>query len=80
MIIDIFLSIGVLWLGFKIVTLRELFSVVVYFIVFGMMLGVVWARVGAFDLALAEVALGSGITGALLLDSIIFLRNKKGDI
>ncbi|QOG13154.1 Na(+)/H(+) antiporter subunit B [Arcobacter sp. FWKO B] len=77
-IIDILLSFGLLWLSFRIVTAQDLFNVVVYFIVFGMILALIWVRLGVFDLALAEVALGSGITGALLLDTITFLKTKKG--
>jgi energy-converting hydrogenase B subunit D len=77
MIIDIFLSCGLLWLAFRMVNTNNIFNVAVYFIVFGMILALVWVRLGAFDLALAEVALGSGITGALLLDTITFLKNQK---
>ena len=77
MIIDIFLSFGLLWLAFRMVQTNNLFNVTVYFIVFGMILALVWVRLGAFDLALAEVALGSGITGALLLDTITFLKSQK---
>lgn len=74
MIVDIVLAIALLWLVFRIITLNDLFDVTVYFIVFGMILGIIWARLGAYDLALAEIALGSGITGALLLDTITFLK------
>jgi multisubunit Na+/H+ antiporter MnhB subunit len=37
------------------------------FIVFGVLMSVAWARLGAVDIALAEAAIGAGITGALLL-------------
>lgn len=74
LIVDIVLAIALLWLVFRIITLNDLFDVTVYFIVFGMILGIIWARLGAYDLALAEIALGSGITGALLLDTITFLK------
>jgi energy-converting hydrogenase B subunit D len=77
MLIDILLAIALVWLGLGIVLKDDLFSVVVYFIVFGMILALVWMRLFAFDLALAEVALGSGITGALLLDTIAFLKTKQ---
>lgn len=77
MLIDILLSFALLWLSFGIVLKDDLFSAVVYFIVFGMILALVWVRLFAFDLALAEVALGSGITGALLLDTIAFIKMQK---
>lgn len=40
---------------------------VIVFIAFGLVLALTWARLGAPDLALAEAAIGAGLTGALLL-------------
>jgi uncharacterized MnhB-related membrane protein len=77
MIVDILLSFGILWLAYRMITSTKLFHVVVYFIVFGMILALIWTRLGAYDLALAEVALGSGITGAILLDTITFLKKQR---
>ncbi|MEC8860558.1 MAG: hydrogenase subunit MbhD domain-containing protein [Pseudomonadota bacterium] len=37
------------------------------FVAFGMIVALVWARLGAPDLALAEAAIGAGLTGVLLL-------------
>ena len=73
-LIDILLLFLLLWLSFRIVFTEDLFSVVISFIVFGMIFSLVWIRLGAFDLALAELALGAGITGALLLDAITFVK------
>lgn len=42
---------------------------ILMFVVFGVVLALVWARLGAPDLALAESAIGAGLTGALLLVS-----------
>ncbi|HEY9189872.1 MAG TPA: DUF4040 domain-containing protein [Sulfurovum sp.] len=75
--IDALLLFLLVLLSFQIITVRDLFSVSLYFIVFGMILALVWIRLGAFDLALAEVALGAGITGALLLDTITFLKKHR---
>jgi uncharacterized MnhB-related membrane protein len=36
-----------------------------------------WARLGAPDIALAEAAIGAGLTGALLLDAVGHLRAKE---
>ncbi|MFY0665009.1 MAG: MnhB domain-containing protein [Natronospirillum sp.] len=49
---------------------RTLYSSIVLFIAFGLLLAVVWARLGAADLALAEAAIGAGLTGALLLAAL----------
>ncbi len=40
---------------------------VVLYIAFGLMLAVAWARFGVVDLALAEAAIGAGLTGVLML-------------
>lgn len=43
---------------------------VVSFLVFGVLLAVLWALAGAPDVALAEAALGAGVTGVLLIDTV----------
>lgn len=43
---------------------------VVLFIAFGLVLAVVWGRLLAPDVALAEAAIGAGLTGALLLAAL----------
>lgn len=40
------------------------------FLIFGILLAVLWGRVDAPDVAIAEAALGGGIAGALLVDSL----------
>jgi uncharacterized MnhB-related membrane protein len=49
---------------------RALFRAVVVFVSFGLLLALAWARLGAPDLAIAEAAIGAGVTGALLLDAL----------
>jgi multisubunit Na+/H+ antiporter MnhB subunit len=48
---------------------RDLFEAVVLFIAFGLALSLAWIRLGAPDVALAEAALGAGVTGALFLSA-----------
>jgi multisubunit Na+/H+ antiporter MnhB subunit len=43
---------------------------VVLFIAFGLVLALVWARLAAPDVALAEAAIGAGLSGALLLAAL----------
>jgi multisubunit Na+/H+ antiporter MnhB subunit len=43
---------------------------VVLFIAFGLVLALVWARLAAPDLAIAEAAIGAGLSGALLLAAL----------
>ncbi len=53
---------------------RDLFRGVVLFVVFGLLMALAWVRLQAPDLALAEAAIGAGLTGALLLDAIGHLK------
>ena len=45
----------------------RLYVCVMLFIAFGLVLALTWARLGAPDLALAEAAIGAGLTGVLML-------------
>lgn len=49
------------------VGMRDRFGAVVFFIVYGVFVSLGWLRLDAVDVALAEVALGAGLSGVLLL-------------
>ncbi|WP_127145509.1 hydrogenase subunit MbhD domain-containing protein [Pelagibacterium montanilacus] len=49
------------------VTGRDTFRAIVFFIVYGLLISVAWLRIDAIDVALAEAAIGAGLTGVLLL-------------
>jgi uncharacterized MnhB-related membrane protein len=51
----------------------NLFRAVVVFIAFGVLMAVAWVRLHAPDIALAEAAIGAGLTGVLLLDAVSHL-------
>lgn len=69
-IFDGLLGVLVVVLALTLLYARVLTVSVVLFIAFGLLLAVVWARLGAPDLALAEAAIGAGLTGALLLAAV----------
>lgn len=48
----------------------QVFRSVVFFIVYGLLVAVAWVRLGAVDVALAEGAIGAGLTGVLLLSAL----------
>lgn len=48
---------------------RDLRAGAILFVFFGLLLAVVWVRLAAPDVALAEAAIGAGVTGALLIDA-----------
>ena len=51
-------------------TVPDLFRAVQLFIVFGILMALIWARLLAPDVALAELAIGVGLTGILLFDAL----------
>jgi multisubunit Na+/H+ antiporter MnhB subunit len=53
---------------------RASFAAVVGFVSFGALLTLIWVRLDAIDVALTEAAIGSGLTGALLLGAAARLR------
>jgi uncharacterized MnhB-related membrane protein len=68
-LVDILLALALLGLAAGAVAGAALFRSIVMFVVFGVILALAWGRLGAPDLALAEAAIGAGLTGALLLVS-----------
>ena len=66
-VLDMLLVAVLLWLAWAALASRDLFRGIVLFIAFGLVLAMSWARLGAPDVALAEAAIGAGLTGALLL-------------
>lgn len=66
---DAVLLFTLVWVAWCVLADREaeLFRAVVLFIAFGLLLAVAWVRLKAPDIALAEAAIGAGVTGALLL-------------
>ena len=74
---DLLLIAALVWSAARALTVAELFRGVVLFIVFGLLMALAWARLGAPDIALAEAAIGAGLTGALLLDAVGHLRAKR---
>lgn len=69
-LLDLVLASLLLGLGRAAVASPDLKRGVVLFIAFGLLLALVWARLRAPDLALAEAAIGAGLTGALLLAAL----------
>lgn len=66
------LAIGLILVALAIGALisSTLFGSLTLFFAFGMLMAVAWARLHAPDLALAEAAIGAGLTGALLFNAL----------
>ncbi len=78
---DVLLLVSLVWVAWR--TLAEtsggLFRAVVLFIAFGLLLALAWVRLSAPDVALAEAAIGAGVTGALLLVTLARLERSNDD-
>jgi uncharacterized MnhB-related membrane protein len=76
--LEIVLAAVVLSVAVWTVAAHETFPAVGGFVAYGLLLALVWLRLGAPDVALTEAAIGSGLTGALLLGAAARLRAGEG--
>ncbi len=79
LLLDGLLALLLLGLAAAVISSREPLRGVILFIAFGLLLALVWARLGAPDVALAEAAIGAGLSGALLLAAARDERDERGD-
>lgn len=66
---DAVLALILVWIAWRTQATPDPFRAVVLFIAFGLLMTLAWVRLGAPDAALAEAAIGAGLTGAMLLDA-----------
>lgn len=79
LIFDVLLAVALPILTWRVLAARELFTCVVLFIAFGLLISVAYVRLEAPDLALAEAAVGAGVTGALFLETIARLGERRSE-
>lgn len=77
-VLDLSLALGALTAAGGALVVRRRTTAIMFFLVFGTLLAVIWARLAAPDVALAEAAIGAGITGGLMLDAIGARREPPG--
>lgn len=75
--VDILLGLGILWLAWQSLASPNLFRGIVFFVAFGLLMALAWVRLDAPDVALAEAAIGAGLTGALLMAALARLRDSS---
>jgi multisubunit Na+/H+ antiporter MnhB subunit len=76
---DVGLAALLLVIGTWTIAARQAFVAVVVFVVYGLLLALVWVRLSAVDVALTEAAIGSGVTGLLLVDAAARLRETDAE-
>lgn len=69
-VFDLTLAALILLTALAAIMRRQLFGAVAFFIVYGVTISLAWLRLGAVDVALAEVAIGAGMTGFLLFGAV----------
>ena len=74
---DALVGLGLLILAWRALASPELFRAIVLFVAFGLLLALTWVRLEAPDVALAEAAIGAGLTGALLLAALARLTSQE---
>jgi uncharacterized MnhB-related membrane protein len=67
LLVDAGLCVAMVWFAAQAVLARRAGTAVAAFIALGAVTALAWARLRAPDVALAEAALGAGLTGALLM-------------
>ena len=70
LVFDGLLLISIVSLAWASLASTDVRNSVILFIAFGLLLAVAWARLMAPDVALAEAAIGAGLSGALLLAAV----------
>ena len=79
-VFDGVLALTLLWLAWRMLRSPDLFTAIVLFIAFGLVMALAWVRLQAPDVALAEAAIGAGLTGALLLAALARLNDLDDSI
>ena len=56
---------------------RAAFAAIVGYVAYGLLVSIVWVRLFAPDVAMTEAAVGSGVTGILLISAAVRLRDAE---
>jgi len=75
--IDIFLCFCVLVIASSMFLVKQSFTAIVLFISLGLVVTLCWIQLNAIDVAIAEAAIGAGLTGAMLLAAWRKLSTEK---
>jgi len=73
-VLEVALAVLVLGAAGWTIVARSTFASAVGFVSYGLLLALVWVQLAAIDVALTEAAIGSGLTGVLLLSAAATLR------
>jgi multisubunit Na+/H+ antiporter MnhB subunit len=80
LLLDLVLALAVLGTALWTLAARSAFAAVIGFVATGLLLTLVWVRLGAVDVALTEAAIGAGATGVIILYVVARLRGGEAEI
>ncbi len=72
-VLDWLLALTLISLAWQVLSITDLFKAIVLFIATGLIMALTWVRLEAVDIALAEAAIGAGLTGVLFLTTLSHL-------
>lgn len=76
-VLDILLGFALIAVAWLALYRSDTGRAVLLFFAFGFLMTLAWVRLGAMDVALAEAAVGTGVTGALLMGLLARLRRNS---
>lgn len=76
LLLDMIIAGMTVWLALSALGAGDDFDASLRFVAFGLVVTFAWVRLNAPDVALAEAAVGSGMTGALLLSAVARMRRQ----
>ncbi|WP_051617230.1 hydrogenase subunit MbhD domain-containing protein [Desulfonatronovibrio hydrogenovorans] len=78
LLFDLILGITLVGVCWRIIRTSGNFQAIVLFITFGLLLSLIWTRLKSPDIAIAEAAVGAGLTGVLLMDALgVFSQSQE---
>ncbi len=75
-LMDVVLVAGLTLIAYRALHASNVITAIAFYIAFGLLMSLIWVRLSAPDLALAEAAIGAGVVGALMLDSARWLERE----
>lgn len=77
LLFDLLVAGGLIVLVGLLLSTPNRFKAIVLFICTGVLMSLAWVRLDAPDIALVEAAIGAGLTGALLLDTLGHIESRE---
>lgn len=77
--LDIILLIFLVIAAVVALKLRDLLGATMVFSIYGFLICLIWAEMGAVDVAFTEATVGAGISGALMIATIFKTARKSSD-